>query len=56
MTDVHIEQPYDMQHALVYINIRMGISLATHDFVTEKYQQSNNDKITSPKYTDLTIS
>ncbi len=40
MNDVHIEQPYDMLHVYLFNSI---------------YQKSNNEKMTSPKDTDLTL-
>ncbi len=40
MNDVHIEQPYDMLYIDLFIII---------------YQKSNNENITSPKDTDLTL-
>ncbi len=38
--DVHIEQSYDMLHVDLFNSI---------------YQKSNNEKMTSPKDTDLTL-
>ncbi len=40
MNYVHIEQPFDALHFDLFNNI---------------YQKSNNEKITSPKDTDLTL-
>ncbi len=40
MNDVHIGQPYDMLHVNLFNSI---------------YQKSNNEKITWPKDTDLTV-